>query len=65
MKVTVKMHVDLLTVARGIYYKYVVFSRQMCEPGHHPYEYLHGAPRGTGHTNRALKVPSSKCTPGG
>ena len=61
---TVKMHIDMLASKGNIFYKYVVFSRRMEEVGH-PYEYLHGAPYGAGHTNRVLKVPQSKLVPGG
>ena len=56
--------VDLFAAEKGVFYKYVVFSRRMEEVGH-PYEYLHGAPNVSGLTNRALKVPRNKCIPGG
>ena len=61
---TVKMHVDMLTSKRNIFYKYVVFSRRMEEVGH-PHEHLHGAPYGTGFTNRVLKITQSNLVPGG
>ena len=60
---TVKMHMDMLA-SKGIFYKYVVFSRRMEEVGH-PHEFLHGAPYGTGLTNRVLKIPQNKLVPGG
>ena len=64
MTFDVKMHIDVFKKAEAIFYKYVVFSRRMQEVGH-PFEYLHGAPFGGSHTNRALKVPKNKRVPGG
>ena len=60
----VTMDVGVLTSLGNIFYKYIVFSRRMEEVGH-PYEYLHGAPNGGGHTNRVLKIPKNKCVPQG
>ena len=61
---TVKMHMDMVASKGNIFYKYVVFSHRMEEVGH-PHEYLHGAPYGAGLTNRVLKIPQNKLTPGG
>ena len=58
VKIKAKMSVDYLKRNPTILYKYVVFSHQV--EVENPYEYLYGAPHGSGLTNRALKVPYSK-----
>ena len=63
VKINTKMSVDYLKHNRTILYKYVVFSHQL--EVENPYEFLYGAPHGSGLTNRILKVPDGKCCPKG
>ena len=63
VKMKTKLSVDYLKRKRTILYKYVVFSHQ--SEIDNPYEFLYGAPHGTGLTNRALKLPYSIHSSGG
>ena len=63
MNMKTKLSIDYLKRKGTILYKYVVFSRQLVVEN--PYEFLYGAPHGSGRTNRALKLPSSIPSSGG
>ena len=63
VKMKTKLSVDYLKRKRTILYKYVVFSHQ--SEVENPYEFLYGAPHGSGLTNRALEFPYSGHSPGG
>ena len=63
VKMKTKLSIDYLKRKRTILYKYVVFSHQL--EIDNPYEFLYGAPHGTGLTNRALKLPYGILSPGG
>ena len=65
VKFVTKMDVDVFKGRKGLLYKYVVFSQQTKEPGHH-FECLYGAPKGDIHlTSRLLSVLVEKRRPGG
>ena len=64
VKMETKLSVDYWKRKKGtILYKYVVFSSQ--SEVENPYEFLYGVPYGSGLTNRAIKLPYSKHSPGG
>ena len=63
VEMNTKLSVDYLKRKGTILYKYVVFSSQ--SEVENPYEFLYGAPYGSGLTNRAIKLPYSKHSPGG
>ena len=63
VKFKVRIQVDVCRNRDALLYKYVVFSQRNKEG--HPYEYLHGAPYGSGHKNRALKISKDKIFCGG
>ena len=63
VKFKVWIQVDVFRNREALMYKYVVFSRRNKEGN--PYEYLHGASYGSGHKNRALKIPKDRIFCGG